>query len=365
MSMKSCIFLVLLAILNTGLCVSPRPLESRVLSALQTTTTQKFRLQADPDPACVSWLLSSAGQDFANCQNLTNASPVMTPENNCSINATNYDNFCKDPCYNVLVNGYDHIIKTGDCRALFDDLFAPCMNDTNCATDGSSICHQGVCYSTCNQASDCNNCTEACQNLVERNTSVCQSTLQTTGNSSYTFAGAAYTFKYYCAKSETGNYCSLSSSGVTSVSNVTCDQFASWGCCLGTWLLTSSQCQFRAVNSSTLYQCNNSNTLCPSMPDPTQYCSAANNVSSGLSSAIAGVSSAISSIVGIISGTNDTWSSSGMSSTSVMIGVPGSSSVVVIVNPNNNTVGTGSGAGRENAPWLLVLGLLFTLLFSS
>jgi len=53
---------------------------------------------------------------------------------------------------------------------------------------------------------------------------------------------------------------------------------------------------------------------------------------------------------------------------SITIGVPGQSSIGVIIYPNG-TIGTGgtggNGAGKENAPWLLVLGLMCTLLFSS
>jgi len=359
------VLLVLFAFLSTGLSVNPRAFQTKALNALQaqSTLSQAIQLQAAPDVACSNWLLSEAGINFTNCQNITNAAPYPNSKNNCTVNSTDYDGFCHQGCYDILMSGYDYIISTGACLDLFEELFAPCTNDTDCASDGSLICNQGNCLTTCKNNDGCNGCMESCVQLSTRNTSVCVNniTIPTPNNQTMGFRGAVYTLKSYCVANTAGDYCSVLSSQLHNISTATCANFASWGCCLGTMLTTDQYCQYRTFNNSNIYQCLNSNTSCAPLPSAQDYCTS--NSSTGT-----GIVSTTSSLIGSIIGNNNGSSGSSGSASSVVIGIPGGSSVVVVVNPNG-TLGTGQGSGNgastENAPWLLVLGLMCSLLFSS
>jgi len=341
------IVLVLLAFLSTGLSVSPRLHRSKAMSVLQSQTSQEVQVQAAPDVACTNWLQSPAGVAFTDCQNVTDNIPSRNSKNNCTVNPTDYDMFCNNTCYNILMSGYEYIL-TGPCLAFFEELWAPCGNDTDCG-DGS-LCYQGNCYASCKSNDDCNGCVEQCNVFPQRNDSGCQNTVTIPSpNTTMSFRGTVYSLNSYCAKNPAGDYCSvLANSNVLyqNLSMLQCSQLASWDCCLGTILQTDQYCQFRTFNNSGIYQCLNSNNVCSPLPSAQDFCS---NTTIPI----------VNNTSPIVNNTNGT--------SSITIGLPGSSSVTVIVNPNG-TLGTGNngnGAGKDTAPWLLVLGLMCTLLFSS
>lgn len=362
------IILVLLAFLSTVVGVRPGLQQSRALSVLQSQTMQLLEQTASPDQACTDWLSSPSGVLFTQCSNITDAIPSRTSKNNCTLNATDYDNFCNNSCYDILLAGYNYIL-TGPCLAFFDSLWAPCNNDTACGDN--EICYQGTCYSSCKSISDCNSCSETCASFPQRNSTACQPRYtNATSNSTTTFRGTVYALNSYCVKNAIGDYCSVLVNSLLqpNLSSLQCTNFTSWGCCLGTILGSDQYCQYRIFNNSAIYGCANSGSVCSPLPSAQSFCAA--NSSSPITSSI---SSLISSIVGNVTSSLSSGlsSSSGVSNnsagSSITIGVPGKSSVGVVIYPNG-TIGTGksgNGAGKENAPWLLVLGLMCTLLFSS
>jgi hypothetical protein len=321
---------------------------------------QQIQVQAIQDPACSDWLDNTPdGQAFVACQNITDAMPSRNSKNNCSLTNADYDAFCNNSCYPILMNGYNHILS-GPCLAMFEELFT-CGNDTDC--DGG-LCYEGNCYTSCKSNSDCNGCYETCASLAARNQTVCLTQYATVPTSS-NFRGTVASLNSYCVKdpNPTGvGYCSTLLNYLLhpNMSQIQCFQVASWGCCLGSILQTDQYCEYRTWNNTAIYGCGNSNSVCSSLPSPQAFCAANSTLSIGT-----GSSSIISSLIGSL--VNSTSGINGSSPVSITIGVPGGSSVSVGINPNG-TIGTGSGgngAGKENAPWLLVLGLMCTLLFSS
>jgi hypothetical protein len=291
-----------------------------------------------PDANCTAWLATPTGQNFTTCESGFPGLPMKTPDNNCLLTQTDFDLLCNDSCYQIMLDAYNFILETGTCLELYEYYFGPCQVDGDCvnAQLGPQVCVAGVCMTSCDTTADCNSCnSETCETFGS--VSACQSNLtQTNGNS--TFRGNFYQFQSTCSQNDDGDSCGLLFSNITdNLSNVTCSDFDSWGCCLGQMLTNMEFCAFQRFTSDSIYNCSSANQTCSDYPRAQQFCSIIGTNSTTNTSSSSGVSSGSSSMTG---------SSSHLSShTGSGVGTG-----------NNN--GTGSGAETIAISWSLLLGLI-------
>jgi hypothetical protein len=305
--------------------------------ALVLFVTQALGQAPQPDAACQAWLNTPIGQNFSQCEADFPGLPMRTPDNNCTVTFQDYDNLCTDACYEIMNQAYNFFITNGTCLDVYEYTFGACQSDADCVNPslGSRVCIQGVCYTSCTTDSDCNTCdSEFCDTIGQQQ--ACRSNLTTiTGNS--TFRGHVYQFMSACSQNSDDGACALLFSNVSSMdmSNISCDNFADWGCCLGQMLTSMQFCAFERFTQGAIYNCEGANQTCTDLPVAQQFClvnvnGTTNGTTNGTSS---GMSSGFSSLTG----------SSGQSSHTGSTGVGGTG---------------GNSAGTIVISWSLLVGLL-------
>jgi len=239
-----------------------------------------YRLQQSvPDATCTSWL-KGGGSAFLACFSSGNmtAPPSPSLNNSCTVNNTDFANFCQQPCYATVMSGLDYIVSSRVCYSFLSGyLKTGCSNDSDCGT--GEACYASTCHSTCTTVQDCLNSTECdpnvdmCVQPKGASSKICYSNeTYPNGKGTPQFESVVYSYKLLCAQSGS-NYCGVYyENSALNITSLTCNDVSSWGCCTGSILNTLEFCLYETLNNPTLYTCPNSASVCPGLPSANSYC---------------------------------------------------------------------------------------------